>query len=139
MLQTQITNSPFIINFKIDGNNRKSIKKYTFWLFFLSSLFSSQFLFSQCPPGDVTLETQDQIDNFVATYPACTKVSGNLNLIGKEITDLFFMNDITQIDGDLNIELTSITSVPLNCLKSLVADLIIYGNEYLQALKRKSG
>jgi gliding motility-associated-like protein len=134
MSQTQITIPPVKFNFEIDGNINKAIRKNTFWLLFFISLFSSQFLFAQCPTGNVTLETQDQVDQFVTNYPNCTQVSGNLTVKGKGVTDLLFMKDIAQVDGDLNIEQTSITSVPLDNLKSVGGDMVIYGNEFLQAL-----
>ena len=131
MLQTQIANSPFIINFKIDGNNSKSIKKYTFWLLFFSSLFSSQFLFAQCPPGDVTLETQDQIDNFVSTYPSCTRLNGSLLVKSVEVTDLSFLSNIISISGDLTLQNTIAEEISLNELVKVDGDFNIYGNYYL--------
>jgi len=128
MLQTQITNSPYIINFKIDGNISKSIKKYTYWLLFFISFFSSQFLFAQCPPGDVILETQDQIDNFVATYPACTRLNGSLLVINIEVTDLSFLSNIISISGDLSIDNTLADKISLNELTKVDGDFNIFGN-----------
>lgn len=88
----------------------------------------------QCPSGDILLETQDQVDQFVSAYPNCTQVSGNLKIKGKDVTDLSFLQKIIQIDGDLQIEFTEVTSIPLDNLKSVGNDLIIYGNDNLQML-----
>jgi len=143
MLQIQIMIPPVksifdlfkeVFTFNKEIIDKTLLKKYTFWLVFSVSLFSSQFLFAQCPSGDILLETQEQVDQFVADYPNCTQVSGNLTVKGKEITDLFFIKDIAQVDGNLNIEFTGISSVPLDNLKSVSGDLKIYGNDYLTAL-----
>lgn len=43
-------------------------------------------LSAQCPPGDVTFSSQEEVDDFVATYPNCTEITGNM-LIGS-FTDI---------------------------------------------------
>lgn len=39
-------------------------------------LFIHSILFSQCPPGDVVLFSQSDVDDFVANYPNCTTING---------------------------------------------------------------
>ncbi len=131
MLQTQITNPPVKFNFKIDGNTNKAIRKYIFWLLFFISLFSSQFLFAQCPTGNVTLETQDQVNNFVTTYPSCTNINGSLLVKSEEVTDLSFLHNIISINGDLSILNTNAIELSLNNLENVDGDFNILGNYYL--------
>ena len=89
---------------------------------------------AQCPSGDVLLETQAQVDQFIASHPSCTTIAGSLVIREKEVTDLSFLKNISAVGGDLNIERTGITSLQLDNLKTVGGDLIIYGNETIQAL-----
>lgn len=131
MLQTQIRFHIVKFNHKTDSNISKTQRNYTYWLFFFISLFSSQFLFAQCPTGDVTLETQDQINNFVATYPSCTHLKGSLLVKSVEVTDLSFLNNIISISGDLTIQNTIAEEISLNNLENVDGDFNIFGNYYL--------
>lgn len=64
----------------------------------------------QCPPGDVVLTTQAQVDQFIIDYPNCTSISGYLQ-IGKavqlspgDITDLAPLSNIHNVSGNLYIQ-----------------------------------
>ncbi|RKS53794.1 gliding motility-associated-like protein [Gillisia mitskevichiae] len=128
MLHTQITIPPVKFDLKIDGNTNKAIRKNIFWLLFFISLFSSQFLFAQCPTGNVILETQEQVNNFVATYPTCTNINGSLLVRSEEITDLSFLKNIISINGDLNIENIKAIELSLSNLENVDGDFNIFGN-----------
>ncbi|MDI1256839.1 MAG: T9SS sorting signal type C domain-containing protein [Flavobacterium sp.] len=67
-------------------------------------LLSSSFAFSQCPVGDVILNSQSEVDNFIITYPACTTISGNLGVYGADITNLDGLSNITTITGYVDFE-----------------------------------
>ncbi len=79
---------------------------------------------SPCPPGNVFLHTQAQVDSFIARYPNCTQISGNL-FVGvtsgiSNITNLSPLNNIDTVTGNLNIERTALTSTNgLNKLSSV--------------------
>ena len=81
------------------------------YLTLLLFLFSFLSLSGQdCPPGDVTLHTQAQVDAFVANYPNCTTINGYLRIgdnVGEAdaVTDIFGLSMLTQITGDLRIAL----------------------------------
>ncbi|CAM4171077.1 T9SS type B sorting domain-containing protein [Gillisia hiemivivida] len=128
MLKTQITNPLVKFNSKIDAYTNKTIRKHTFWLVFFISLFSSQFLLAQCPSGDVTLESQQQITNFVATYPSCTNINGSLLVRSEEVTDLSFLKDMISINGDLTIQNTKAIELSLSNLENVDGDFNIFGN-----------
>ena len=87
--------------------------------------------YSQCPPGEVRLETQQEVDAFSASFPGCTVVNGNLIINGNSITDLSFLGKITGVQGDLVIEQTFISELPLALLEYVGGDLFISRNENL--------
>jgi len=57
-----------------------------------------------CPPGNITITQQSELDDFVTLYPECTMLNGGLSVIGAaDITSLAQLQNITQVKGDLNI------------------------------------
>lgn len=107
---------------------------------FLLSLLAYQ-VQAQCPAGNVTLETQAEVDNFVATYPMCQALPGGLH-IGtsssnslSNITDLSGLQ-ITSIGGDLKIQhnqlLTDLDG--LDMLASVSGGVTIFNNDALTNL-----
>ena len=77
---------------------------------------------AQCPPGDVNLTTQAQVNQFIIDYPNCTQTTGRL-FIGvnpgsvSNITDLSPLNNLTSV-GRLAIQYTS-SLTNLNGLSNL--------------------
>src|SRR5690606_26111693 len=57
----------------------------------------------QCPPGDVSLTSQTEVDAFATNYPNCTEISGGLYISGSTITDLSPLNNLTSVGGFLRI------------------------------------
>lgn len=86
------------------------------FLFFL--LFLSAKADAQCPPGDVTLNTQAQIGQFLVDYPNCTQITGQLTITGNT-TDLSPLNGLTHITRALVISGTELTDI--NGLTGLVS------------------
>lgn len=65
-------------------------------------------IFSQCPEGDIVLNMQEQIDEFLENYPDCTTIYGNLTIsdssdLNDSIEDLFGLVNITRVEGNLEI------------------------------------
>jgi len=65
----------------------------------------------ECPPGDVTLTTQEEVNDFVTNYPDCTEIDGSL-IIGEasggrssttQITDLSGLSGLRFVTGNLTI------------------------------------
>lgn len=86
------------------------MKKLLLFLIAFSPLFS----LAQCPTGSVSLTSQAEVDDFVANFPDCTQIDGNLTigtypqLIGAEAAlDLTGLSGLTNITGTLNIYGTS--------------------------------
>ncbi|NPD83986.1 T9SS type A sorting domain-containing protein [Lentimicrobium sp. L6] len=76
--------------------------------FIISLVFISIIGHSQsCLPNGITFTTQEQIDNFPTDYPNCNQIEGPITIgnypDGTTITNLDGLNNITQIDGGLNI------------------------------------
>src|SRR5690606_16128662 len=83
---------------------------------------------TQCPAGNVSLTSQEQIDTFATNYPNCTEVSGNLTIQGAN--NLTPLSNLTSVGGYLNIynnlSLTSLNG--LSNLTSVGGNLDIYDN-----------
>ncbi|GAB2801223.1 hypothetical protein GCM10027275_54060 [Rhabdobacter roseus] len=96
---------------------------------------------AQCPPGNVTFITQDQVDAFATTYPTCTTISGNLFIIGSTTVNLDGLSGLTSISGFLSVlACTSLTSLAgLHNLTSLGGGLYINNNGALASLEALSG
>jgi len=63
-----------------------------------------------CPPGDVDLTSQAEVDQFLVDYPNCTEIAGRL-LIGEgggslpsNITNVSPLTNITKVNGTLYIQ-----------------------------------
>ncbi|MGB4969862.1 MAG: fibronectin type III domain-containing protein [Saprospiraceae bacterium] len=60
--------------------------------------------FAQCPLGDVTVNTQAQVDNFKILYPNCIQITGNLNITdNSNITNLNGFSNLENVTGQINI------------------------------------
>lgn len=84
--------------------------------------------FAQCPVGNLILNGQAEIDNFLINYPTCTTIDGQLTLQGA-ITDLSPLSNLTTINADLvvNVSAASLTSLQgLDNLITITGRLRIY-------------
>lgn len=78
----------------------------------LAIIVSSQTMtLAQCPPGDVILNTQEDLNNFIIDYPDCEDLAGVVTINGVGITDLSPMANIKTIAGQFQIVSTSVTSL----------------------------
>ena len=97
-------------------------------------LFASWSTQAQCPAGDVTLTTQADVNNFVATYPNCTEIVGTLTiggfLLDSDIDDLSGLSNLTTVED--NLDILDCDILPnlngLNALSSVGRDLRIRDN-----------
>jgi hypothetical protein len=73
---------------------------------------------AQCPPGDVLLSSQADVDAFVSDYPDCTEISGELDIEivdeGDMVEDLTGLINLTTINGPLNIYGLNDASIPVS-------------------------
>lgn len=70
--------------------------------------------FAQCPSGDVELTTHAEVDAFLAMYPSCTQISGDLEIglfSGSNISDVSALSNIVTLTGDLWFWNTNIVSL----------------------------
>ena len=72
-------------------------------LYTLSFFLVSFICFSQCPPDDIILNNQNDIDNFSINYPNCTALNAGLTITGSDITNLSPLSVIETVDGNLSI------------------------------------
>lgn len=88
-----------------------------------------------CPPGDLMFSNQNMIDNFVAAYPNCTQVEGDLHIING-VTDLSGLSKITRIGGNLYVHVYTMTSLSgLDGLTNVEGNVDIDTNEKLITLE----
>lgn len=95
---------------------------------------------TNCPTGDVVFTTQAEVDSFLATYPSCTTIFGDLQIGVAEgtsnINDLSGLENIELIVGGLTIKNTSLVNlVGLNSLVQMGGDFVIEGNDVLSNLQ----
>ncbi|MFN6379601.1 MAG: T9SS type A sorting domain-containing protein [Flavobacteriales bacterium] len=80
--------------------------KKLFTLFILCLLaFVSQ---AQTYVGDITLSTQEEVDNFSTNYPGITYVEGNLIVTSVELGGITDLSGLNQLTGAEHLELSSI-------------------------------
>lgn len=63
---------------------------------------------AQCPPGDVQLNDQYDVEAFLNDYPTCEIIVGDL-LIGGGVTDLSGLTAIRKIEGSLVLSQAEVT------------------------------
>jgi len=116
------------------------LKKDTFTslvLLFAIIILENTSAFGQCPEGDITLKTQEEVDSFVVNYPDCSEIKGDL-IFGNDkesnvsIKNLSAFQKLTSVRGNLTItrndSLTNLTG--LDNIGSL-GGLLINGNTSL--------
>ena len=80
---------------------------------------------SECPEGDVILNTQIEVDAFVNSFPICDTIFGDLRL-NSSVEDISGLSSIIYIQGDLDIYADSLNSLEgLNQLQTIVGRLNI--------------
>lgn len=103
----------------------KSTLVIIFYLLFIS-------VFAQCPTGDVILESQAQVDDFVANFPACEIIEGDLiinPIVIGDIVNISGINSLLTINGSLRIRRTTITNtLNFDNLEFIGGDLEIENN-----------
>ncbi len=70
-------------------------------VFILISLLTNSY--SQCPPGDVSLLSQQDVDDFVAMYPNCTDLNGSLTISGIDVSDISGLSNLVSVGCELVI------------------------------------
>ena len=87
------------------------------WSVFLMFFCCCSWLYGQCPSGDVTLSSQEALDEFVTQYGDCEEINGNFLLVTGLTTDG---------PGGVGTILSNITNTSgLNKLKIIRGDLTI--------------
>lgn len=81
-----------------------------------------------CPPGDVIFTTQTEVNNFLAQYPNCTQINGNLTIEGWDVTNLSNLGSLNSITGNLNMYLVN-SSASLTGLQNITS---VGGRVYIE-------
>jgi len=88
------------------------------------------------PYGDYYFYYQSDIDSFQSSYPGCIQLEGDVIISGNNITNLYGLNEITSISGNLlirsNPSLTGL--IGLENLNSIGGDLKISNCDSLTSL-----
>jgi hypothetical protein len=107
-----------------------------FSLIFILMLIPEQAWGVDCSSSDIVLSTQEQVDNFQATYGGggvCDTVAGNLEVSGNEITNVDGLANLTSVGEHLSIESNAaLTNVDgLANLISVGVSMFIWSNTAL--------
>jgi hypothetical protein len=89
-----------------------------------------------CLPSGITFSTQQQIDNFQASYPGCTKIEGSATISGADIVNLSGLNILTAVEGTFSISYNSVLTnlIGLEMLNEVGNSFIIGNNGDLENL-----
>ena len=91
---------------------------------------------AQCPTGDITLNTQAEVDAFGVSWPNCTDLADTLTIDGWDITNLSGLSGLTSVGASLTIinnpNLINLTG--LESLSSVGENLWVYNNDALTSL-----
>jgi hypothetical protein len=92
----------------------------------VQALYNLQTPQSECPDGDVTFISQDDVNAFVAQYPNCTQINGNLALTytipGPPIPSNFGdLGSLTSITGDLTLNIPTFININPSGLQNITS------------------
>jgi len=105
----------------------------------LVCLFSFQMVKGQCPSGNINLDSQSKVDNFIITYPSCTALPGDLRVAGN-VTNLNGLQNITTIGRNFAIEESALASLTgLSNLKTVNGEFRMQDNASLTSLNGLQG
>ena len=96
---------------------------YNFLKLLLLCLISIN-LSGQCPTGNLELNAQSQVDDFLVNYPNCTQISGDLLIQYADLDCVLFSLCETDID-----DLT-----PLSNIITVTGKVVLKGNIVLSSL-----
>ena len=69
----------------------------------LACIIQATALSQSCLPEGIRFVVQQQIDSFQNNYPNCTKIEGDVQIIGLGIKNLLGLNSLVGIGGDITI------------------------------------
>lgn len=120
-------------------NTSLSLKKRFVLLLLVVSFFTS----AQCPPGNVSFYDDADVAQFLANYPNCSEINGDLTFSYSSttvITHLSPLLNLTSVTGNLNIYSTNLISLEgLEGLTSIGGKVDIFKNTLLTSLKGLEG
>ena len=109
------------------------VSKRLFLLFLV--FFVSYFSFSQCQSGDVLLNHQTDVEQYLEDYGACETIEGNL-FIGDGVTDISGITSIKRIEGSLIVSYADITDMRnFASLEYVGGDFRVEYTEYLRSIE----
>lgn len=119
--------------------------KRRLFLVLFAGLSVPSFQIAQCPPSGIVLSNQSEVNNFVATYPNCTKISGFFQLGlpsgSSNISDISGLDDLVHITGNFSVlncpSLSSLTG--LANLDTIGGSITIQNNAGLSSLRALDG
>jgi len=116
---------------------------YLIPIFTILFIFTCAFnVWGQCPPNQINLYSQQDVDNFAANYPNCTQSSESIYIgPSSDITDLSPLSQIEIVSGNLTIRNnSSLTSLDgLENLFFVTVDIEIENNPALTDISALSG
>lgn len=97
-------------------------------------VLASNLTWGQCPPRDVTLESQSDISEFLLNYPNCEDLNGSLYISGDSVTDISGLSNIKTIAGSLSFHKTACKVVSFPYLTIVNGDVFFHQNYELDSV-----
>lgn len=111
--------------------NRNTLTLFTI---LLSLILSAPALAQNCMPAEISLAAQQSVDDFQQNHGPCDTVTGDLSIVGNDISNLDGLSGLSAVEGNLFISdsplLASITG--LNLLSTVGKDLTLQANNALE-------
>ena len=102
----------------------------------LSAIFQIQSVAQDYPSGEIFFTTQEQIDDFIISYPDCKYIVGDLFISGSQLENIDALSKIEIIEGLLVLDFTIglVNTIGLSSLKEICQGIEITQNSNLETI-----
>ena len=79
-----------------------------------------------CPTGDLIINNQQQLDDFQADFPLCTRFSGSIQVGSANVTNLTGLENLTFVEGTLSLrEYGGTDLLGITGIDTIMGDLVL--------------
>jgi hypothetical protein len=102
----------------------------------LSAIFQIQSVAQDYPFGDIFFTTQEQIDDFIISYPDCKYIEGDLFISGSQLENIDALSKIEITEGLLVLDFAIglVNKIGLSSLKEICQGIEITQNSNLETI-----
>ena len=93
------------------------------------------FLYAQCPVGDVHLNNQNDVNDYISNFGTCEVINGTLSIRGDTAIDISGITAIKRIEGSLIIDSKMTSIANFSNLEFVGGDFEIDHNDVLETIE----